>query len=76
MKPGKAEVPDEVQDCLAGSSIFLTLDLQSVYWQLPVNQSDKRILCWTWHGLFQFSSMPFGLTEAPSSFQCFMDKIF
>ena len=31
--------PDEVQDQLAGS-IFSTLDLQSGYWQLPVNPSD------------------------------------
>ena len=27
-------LPDEVQDCLVGSSIFSTLDLQSGYWQL------------------------------------------
>ena len=32
--------PDEVQDRLAGSVIFSTLDLQSGYWQLPVNPSD------------------------------------
>ena len=26
-------LPDEVQDCLAGSCVFSTLDLQSGYWQ-------------------------------------------
>ena len=35
-------LPDEVQDCLAGSSIFSTLDLQSGYWQLQVNPADKE----------------------------------
>ena len=36
-------LPDEVQDWLAGSSIFSTLDLQSGgYWQLPVNPADKK----------------------------------
>ena len=33
---------DEVQDRLAGSTIFSTLDLQSGYWQLPVNKSDRE----------------------------------
>ena len=72
-------LPDEVQDRLAGSSIFSTLDLQSGYWQLPVNPSDKEKTAFfpgPGMGLFQFNRMPFGLTGAPSSFQRFMDKIF
>ena len=72
-------LPDEVQDWLAGSSIFSTLDLQSGYWQLPVNPSDKEKTAFCpgpGMGLFQFNRMPFGLTGAPSSFQRFMDKIF
>ena len=32
--------PDEVQDRLAGSVIFSTLDLQSGYWLLPVHVND------------------------------------
>ena len=35
-------LPDEVQDRLAGSTIFSTLDLHSGYWQLPVNITDGR----------------------------------
>ena len=35
-------LPDEVQDRLSGSKIFSTLDLQSGYWQLPVN--PERLL--------------------------------
>ena len=30
-------LPDEVQDRLAGSTVFSTLDLHSGYWQLPVS---------------------------------------
>ena len=72
-------LPDEVQDWLAGSSIFSTLDLQNGYWQLPVNPADKEKTAFCpgpGMGLFQFLRMPFGLSGPPSSFQRFMDKIF
>ena len=71
-------LPDEVQDRLADSTIFSTLDLQCGYWQVPVNPSDvpKTAFCpGPGMGLFQFRRMPFGLTGAPSSFQRLMDKI-
>lgn len=70
---------DEVQDHLAGSTIFSTLDLRSGYWQMPVHHSDqhKTAFCpGPGLGLFQFKRMPFGLTGAPSSFQRMMDKLF
>ena len=35
-------LPDKVQDCLAGSTIFSTLELQNGYWQLPVRQKDQE----------------------------------
>ena len=40
-------LPDEIQDQLSGSTIFSTLDLQSGYWQLPVNAEDyeKTTFC-------------------------------
>ena len=71
-------LPDEVQDRLAGSTVFSTLDLQSGYWQMPVHPTDqhKTAFCpGPGMGLFQFCRMPFGLTGAPSSFQRLMDKV-
>ena len=35
-------LPDEVQDRLAGSTIFSTLDLHSGYWQLPTKREDQK----------------------------------
>ena len=66
---------DEVQDRLANSAVFTTLDLQSGYWQLPVRKTDrpKTAFCpGPGMGLYQ---LPFGLTGAPSSFQRLMDKV-
>lgn len=72
-------LPDEVQDKLAGATVFTTLDLQSGYWQIPVNPEDrpKTAFCpGPGMGLFEFCCMPFGLTGAPSSFQRLMNQIF
>ena len=64
-------LPDEVQDRLSRSTIFSTLDLQSGYWQVPVNPEDraKTAFCpGPGLGLNEFNPMPLGLTDAPSSF--------
>ena len=65
-------LPDEVQDKLAQSKIFSTLDLKSGYWQLPVHPEDcmKTSFCpGPGLELYQFCRMP------PSSFQRLMDKV-
>ena len=68
-------LPDEVQDRLAGSKFFTTLDLHSGYWQLPVAVADREKTAFCpgpGMGLYQFCRMPFG---APGSFQRLMDSI-
>ena len=60
-------LPDEIQDHLAGSSVFTTLDLQSGYWQLLVAPEDqaKTAFCpGPGMGLYQFHCMPLVL-QAP-----------
>lgn len=71
-------LPDEVQDCLADSTLFTTLDLQSDYWQLPLTPEGqaKTAFCpGLGMGLYQFHHIPFGLTGVPGSFQCLMDSV-
>ena len=71
-------LPDEVQDHLAKSAVFSTLDLQSGYWQLLVSIKDQEKTAFFLGprmGVYQFCRMPFGLTGAPASFQRLMDKI-
>ena len=67
---------DETLDTLAGSCIFTTLDLLSGYWQVEVQPEDreKTAVC-TPDGLFEFNVMPFGLCNAPATFQRLMDCV-
>ena len=67
---------DDTLDTLSGSKWFSTLDLISVYWQVQMNPADqeKTAFC-TPEGLFEFTVMPFGLCNAPATFQRLMDMI-
>ena len=62
---------DESLDVLAGAQLFSTLDLASGYWQVDMNTADRA----TRHGLFEFQVMPFGLCNAPGTFQRLMEFV-
>ena len=64
-------------DCLADASIFSVMDLQAGYWQLEVASEDRHLTAFiTKYGLFEYTMMPFGLCNAPSTFQRCMELIF
>jgi hypothetical protein len=61
-------------DCLAEASVFSVIDLQSGYWQLKVPPEDRHKTAFiTKYGLFEYTKMPFGLCNAPSTFQRCME---
>jgi hypothetical protein len=68
---------DEFLDEIVGANYFTKLDLNVVFHQIRMEQQDEfKATFKTRHGHFQFRVMSFGLTNAPTMFQCLMNSIF
>ena len=67
---------EENLNALGGNTWFATLDLASGYWQVAVAPEDRPKTAFsTSQGLFEWTVMPFGLCNAPSTFERLMDSI-
>ena len=76
--PDKYPLPriDDVLDALSHGHYFSVIDLKSGYWQIPMYQNDAEKTAFrTYDGLYQFTVMPFGLRNAPATFQRLMDTV-
>ena len=66
----------ETLDSLIGAAYFSTFDLTSGFWQVPLAEESKQFTAFTLGsmGLFECDRMPFGLCNAPATFQRLMQN--
>lgn len=67
---------DDQIDRLEGATYFTSLDLRSGYHQIPLEENSKPFTAFvTPNGQYEYNRMPFGLCNAPRTFQRFMSSI-
>ena len=67
---------DDILDALHNAHFISTLDLRSGYWQVEIDETSKPITAFVTHReLFECTVMPFGLANAPATFQRLMDIV-
>ena len=64
----------ETLESLSGAAHYLTFDMNSGFWQVPMDEESKRYTAFTLGsmGLYECESMPFGLCNTPPTFQRLM----
>lgn len=67
---------EEMFESIGSSAVISTLDFAKGYWQIPMSADSREKTAFvTPFGLYQFNVMPFGLHNAPATFQRMMHYV-
>ena len=67
---------DDTLDSLAGARWFCTLDMASGYWQVEMDPDARQKSAFSTNsGLYSWNVMPFGLCNAPATFERLMERV-
>lgn len=67
---------DETLDLLRHARYITTVDLKAGFWQIPMDKSSRERTAFVFSGgLHEYVFMPFGLCNAPATFQRTMDTV-
>ena len=66
----------ETLESLTGAAHYSTFDMNSGFWQVPMDEESKQYTAFTLGsmGLYECESMPFGLCNGPPTFQRLMQN--
>ena len=79
MKKDRYPLPrtSDLLEAPSRTKIYTKLDLQHVYHLVCIADGDEwKTSFHTRYGFFEWLVMPFSLTNAPATFQCFVNSIF
>ena len=70
-------VIDDILDHLGKVKFFSAFDLSAGFYQIPMRERDRKYIAFfTTQGNFEYNRMPFGLKNAPKTFQRTMNNAF
>ena len=73
---GPLPLISETLDALQGAHVYSALDLASGYYQIPLDIESRPLTAFpTPRGLYQWTVMPMGLSNAPAVFQTVMNRV-